>query len=180
MKPGPTVQNLTLTSVVFNNFLQDARKSQCGEMKTERNHPVLRSRRNEQFPAKQITPSKVKKLVSVAGVFKRQPQKVQDDTIHVQPASKTFSKIVPRHVPDEKAQSLKARSSSRSPRKPAARVIERKSDQHPWAIAFKGMCTVSTSITSRLIHHRHQRHLPPSPLHHRLPKDQHHTRHPPP
>ncbi|KAF2833963.1 hypothetical protein CC86DRAFT_339643 [Ophiobolus disseminans] len=105
-------------------------------MEVDRTNPVLRARLNMQPRVKQVTPVSTKKSVSVAAIFQKQAQKAAKGSTTPQSAV-SVPKSALKDASNEKAQSLKSRSSSRSPHKVGWKVSKKRSDVHPLAVAFK-------------------------------------------
>jgi hypothetical protein len=86
-------------------------------------------------PARQMSPVKVTKSISVADVFKQKPFKAKDGSVNTKRVVNS-SKAAVGHAADNKAPQFKSRSSSRSPKKTSSRV-SKKADLHPLAVTFK-------------------------------------------
>jgi hypothetical protein len=92
-----------------------------------------------QPPAKQVTPVMVKKSISVASIFKQQPETTIKKTFTTpHPVSKNSDPNV-EDTSGEQGLRSKSRSSLRSPQKPATKVLKKRSTLHTLSIAFKGM-----------------------------------------
>jgi hypothetical protein len=119
------------------------------KMEVEPPSPSLRARRNMQPPVKQVTPVLPKKHVSASSVFKKQGRGAKKASV-VPHAKANIPKLTLQEASDEKAQSVKSRSSSRSPQKDDRRTSRKRSDMHPLAIEFKGTHTSTVNTRRQL------------------------------
>ncbi|KAF2035507.1 hypothetical protein EK21DRAFT_54407, partial [Setomelanomma holmii] len=144
-------------------------------MEVERPERVLRARPNKQAPAKQVTPVAVKKFVSVAAIFKEQPQRIHKPSATPKVAHRV-STVTLELTPGQKEQTRKSVASSRSPAKTERKVARKMSDVHPLVIAFKDSSddyrhhlyqTTSFKINKtleELVHSLHEKALQPISL----------------
>jgi hypothetical protein len=139
-KPKSTPSNPTTTAAFTSPPCISTSSSRDSSMDVGRPGPVVRAHRNMQPLTKQTTPVKVKKTVSVAVIFKKQPQKIKKQlaTSHMPTEN---SRKTTHNSPDKKAQSLKSRSSSRTPQKAGWKVSRKRPGVHPLATEFKGPYT---------------------------------------
>jgi hypothetical protein len=107
-------------------------------MDVARAAPVLRAHRSNEHLPQQSTPVKAKNAVSVAAIFKQQPQKTKKQPITSHMPIANPKKTV-HYYSDNKAPSLKSRSSSRTPQKIRRKVSRKRPGVHPLAVEFKGM-----------------------------------------
>jgi hypothetical protein len=114
-------------------------------MEAKRTEPAQRNCRNMQSRAKQITSVMAKKSVSVAAMFRKQPQRPNRPALTSQPAV-DLRKSVLEDGSDEKAQSLKSRSSSRGLHRVARKVSQKRSNMHSLAVAFKSAYIFSKDV----------------------------------
>lgn len=104
-------------------------------MEVEHTDALQRARNNMQPPPKELTPAKVQQTISVGALFSRQQNEIISTTKYQQSAVKT-TKSVAKGLSNAMARLSKIRSSSQSPHK-VAKSLEKKSDMHPLAVAFK-------------------------------------------
>jgi hypothetical protein len=114
-------------------------------MEARRTEPAQRTCRSMQYPVKQITPVMAKKSVSVSAIFRKLPQRPNKPALTSQPAIEIHKSVL-EDGSDEKAQSLKSRSSSRGLQRVGWKDSRKRSNMHSLAVAFKSAYIVSKDV----------------------------------
>jgi hypothetical protein len=137
--PMPIVHHSPPTLHFLTHFLLSKRNKMEGQHAA----PIPRPRRSKPLPTKHPTPVKGKKSISVAAVFKRQPEGNKDVLQMARPA-KNARKFLGKDALIEEMRSFHSISSSRSPRKAVNKVSKEKLEMHPLAAAYMSTSKITT------------------------------------